>query len=834
MFFSTSYGLALAAIASSASAAFSPSAKNNVAVYWGQGPNQLRLVETCKNSAVDIVNIGFVNAFPDNSPGAYPGTNFGNACGTNTYTVNGVSTLLQSGCSQIASGIIECQKTYGKKVFLSFGGAEPKNYYIASDSSANSFADFVWGAFGPSTSAWTTAGKPRPFGDAVVDGFDFDIESEMSTPPKDASGNVISDYKSRGYATMINRLKNVQFPKDTSKSYYISGAPQCPLPDVHLSGPIANAWFDMLFVQFYNNPACSGRAAVNYAAGDSFLKWTQASSKNPNVKIYFGLPASTKAAAASDYLTQSEVKDLVQRFSPNVKWGGIMLWESTYAQNNVVCGKQYTNWIKDIVTAVTSGKTIDTDISKCSSVPSPIQSGVISTCNEYAKTNPGGAKCSVFADRVGVTQAQLYAWNSILGPNGENCGSKFVGDTYYCVGVKPAPGATQAGITPYCTKYEKANTGGTCPVFASRVGISTSQLYAWNSVLGNNGQNCNTQFWGETYYCVGVSPNYPAPATTTVRPTTTGAAPAPGPTQSGIISTCSKYLMANPGGSCPVFANRAGITTAQLYAWNKVLGNNGQNCATSFWGNTYYCVGVRSSKVKRNAAAEITGYTPPTYGDSSKEEPTTTSRTETTSWTTITITVPSSTITSSYPAHTPASEDSEIVPAAYTTQEAESPSVSPVSKSQSASYSDVTSPSSVPYVASVPYMSVLTPEPYVSTSETLALSSTYPTAPSSYATSTQSTSSSHLSTTALIQAHNSPSNSTSAVMSTSYVVPVLHPTSVGTGYSSSNNTALATGTGASKPTYISPAIHPYTGSGGRTEVSLGLAVLFLGTGLFLM
>jgi hypothetical protein len=36
---------------------------------------------------------------------------------------------------------------------------------------------------------------------------------------------------------------------------------------------------------------------------------------------------------------------------------------------------------------------------------------VISTCNKYAKTNPGGAKCSVFADRIGVSLAQqLTNW----------------------------------------------------------------------------------------------------------------------------------------------------------------------------------------------------------------------------------------------------------------------------------------------------------------------------------------------------------------------------------------------------------------------------------------
>lgn len=750
MLSATSHGLSLAALITVASAAFNPSAKNNVAVYWGQGPNQLPLLETCKNPAIDIINIGFVNAFPDNSPGAYPGTNFGNACGDETYTVNGVSTLLKSNCPRIGSDIIECQQTYGKKIFLSFGGAYPQNYYIANDNSANSFADFVWGAFGPSTSTWTSAGKPRPFGNAVVDGFDYDIENYMSTPPKDSSGNPINDYQSRGYATMINRLKNVQFPKDTSKSYYISGAPQCPLPDVHLSSPIANAWFDMLFVQFYNNPSCSGRAAINYAAGDSFLHWTQTASKNPNVKIYFGLPASTQAvsqANAGDYLTQPEVKDIVQRFSPNAKWGGIMLWESTYAQNNKVCGKDYTTWSKDIVTAVTSGQDIDTDISKCSSVPSPVQSGVISTCNKYAKTNSGGAKCDIFANRIGVSLAQLYAWNSILGPNGENCGSKFVGDTYYCVGVTPPPGPTQDGITPYCTKYEMANPGGSCPVFANRVGISTSQLYAWNSVLGNNGQNCQSSFWGNTYYCVGVSPNYAAPVTTT-QPTPTGAAPAPGPTQSGIISTCNKYLMANPGGSCPVFANRAGISTAQLYAWNSVLGNNGQNCQSSFWGNTYYCVGVRSSKLRRNAAAEITAYAAP----------------------------------QAYAA----------APSAYSAA------------------SEVMSTSTAPSE-----LSASTPEPYMSTSETLATSSTVPAAPSSY--------------TAL--------NSTMITIGTTHIVPAPYPTSVGTivGHSPSNSTAVAaTGTGSPGPAHTSAMIHPYTGAGRKTEISFGMAAVFVGASLYLM
>lgn len=38
-----------------------------------------------------------------------------------------------------------------------------------------------------------------------------------------------------------------------------------------------------------------------------------------------------------------------------------------------------------------------------------------------------------------------------------------------------------------------------------------------------------------------------------------------------------------------------GITTAQLYQWNPVLGSNGENCSLQFQSGIDYCVGVSSS-----------------------------------------------------------------------------------------------------------------------------------------------------------------------------------------------------------------------------------------------
>lgn len=52
------------------------SADGKVAIYWGQGAYQKELSVVCNDPSVDIVNIAFVNGFPENS-NKYPDTNFG-------------------------------------------------------------------------------------------------------------------------------------------------------------------------------------------------------------------------------------------------------------------------------------------------------------------------------------------------------------------------------------------------------------------------------------------------------------------------------------------------------------------------------------------------------------------------------------------------------------------------------------------------------------------------------------------------------------------------------------------------------------------------------------
>jgi len=99
--------------------------------------------------------------------------------------------------------------------------AIPTNQSIDNDASAVAFSEFLWGAFGPVVESYD---GPRPFGDAVLDGFDFDIESKLKEG-QDPSALY------RGYATMIDTLRGFYELERKTKDYYISGAPQCVVPD---------------------------------------------------------------------------------------------------------------------------------------------------------------------------------------------------------------------------------------------------------------------------------------------------------------------------------------------------------------------------------------------------------------------------------------------------------------------------------------------------------------------------------------------------------------------------------------------------------------------------
>lgn len=58
----------------------------------------------------------------------------------------------------------------------------------------------------------------------------------------------------------------------------------------------------------------------------------------------------------------------------------------------------------------------------------------MSNCNAYAQAQDGDW-CAAFAERNEISLVDLYAWNSVLGTDGVNCGSSFWATYWYCIGV---------------------------------------------------------------------------------------------------------------------------------------------------------------------------------------------------------------------------------------------------------------------------------------------------------------------------------------------------------------------------------------------------------------
>ena len=254
---------------------------SNIAAYWGQnaGGNQQSLGDYCSLSPADIIILSFLNDFPSLS------LNFANQC-SQTFG----SGLLH--CSQIGQDIKSCQNQ-GKTILLSLGGATG-NYGFSSDSEAETFAGTLWNKFGGGQD------NERPFDDAVVDGFDFDIENKDQT----------------GYPALAKQLQS--YFASSSKKFYLSAAPQCPYPDESVGDLMSQVDLDFAFIQFYNN----------YCSIDKQFNWDTwrdyASGKN--IKLYLGI-AGSPSSAGSGYVDLSSVQNVLSTIKNDASFGGVSIWD---------------------------------------------------------------------------------------------------------------------------------------------------------------------------------------------------------------------------------------------------------------------------------------------------------------------------------------------------------------------------------------------------------------------------------------------------------------------------------------------------------------------------
>ncbi|KAJ7032470.1 glycoside hydrolase family 18 protein [Mycena alexandri] len=302
--------LALSAL----SVAYDPTRSDNLVVYWGQNSygqthpsdpaNWQQTISTyCQDSVINAIPIGFIDVF--NGIGGLPDLNLANICSSANDPVFPGTGL--ANCQFLTAGIQGCQAA-GKIITLSLGGASGAAFFT-STAQATAFADTIWNTFlgGSSTT--------RPFGAAVLDGVDLDIEGGGPT----------------GYAAFVTQLRSHM--AGASKTYYISAAPQCPFPDAELGSVINAVGFDAIYVQFYNNfcsVASYPNGGWNFADWDA---WAKSTSPNKNVKIFIGAPASPTAGA--NYVDAATLGAIVvatrAQFS---SLGGVMLWDASQAYAN--------------------------------------------------------------------------------------------------------------------------------------------------------------------------------------------------------------------------------------------------------------------------------------------------------------------------------------------------------------------------------------------------------------------------------------------------------------------------------------------------------------------
>ncbi|KAL9057486.1 MAG: hypothetical protein Q9162_002323 [Coniocarpon cinnabarinum] len=290
-------------------------------VYWGQGTGERDLAAYCDDSeGIDVIVLAFISSFGTQPT---PSGNFGGQCATS-----------QAGCLEDA--VKKC-KAAGKKIIVSLGGAAG-SYGFADKDSATKTAKSVWDMFGKPSGNSQAA---RPLGQQTADGFDIDVESN------DSASN-------ENYQYFISALRD-SFKSDSAGSYVITGAPQCPWPEPNMGKMIGEAKFDMLFIQFYNNPACS--ANNGDTSGINFSDWAKNLQGGPSAdaKLFLGLPGSPTGATGTDsgskyFVQPSDLVGLVKQYKDQPAFGGVMMWDAAQSDKSQIGGCSYAQNAKSILT----------------------------------------------------------------------------------------------------------------------------------------------------------------------------------------------------------------------------------------------------------------------------------------------------------------------------------------------------------------------------------------------------------------------------------------------------------------------------------------------------
>ncbi|KAI5987850.1 glycoside hydrolase family 18 protein [Pisolithus albus] len=343
--------------------------------YWGQdsyGANnpsdtakwQQPISYYCNDNTIDTFPIAFLDQFF--ATGGLPSINLANSCTNPPFPGTSIPN-----CTFLGPDIEACQAA-GKVLTISLGGASGSAGF-SNDSQAQAFAQTVWDLFLEGSS------PDRPFGSAVLDGVDLDIEGGSQT----------------GYAAFVTALRTLMASGRKQWVLVLFGAsPQCPYPDAYIGTTLNAVGFDAVYVQFYNN-----------WCGLTNFNNTNTVSPNPNVKVYIGAPAS-QSAAGSGYVDASTFAAIIQQTqSQYSSFGGVMLWDASQAYAN----SRYDKAVKNALTA--GGSVVATSAGTSTAAATTTStSGSVTTATVTSTT----ATTSATASATGTSCSGVPAWSSTI------------------------------------------------------------------------------------------------------------------------------------------------------------------------------------------------------------------------------------------------------------------------------------------------------------------------------------------------------------------------------------------------------------------------------------
>ena len=243
-------------------------------------------------------------------------------------------------------------------------------------------------------------------------------------------------------------------------------------------------------MHFYNTPSCSARAGIDHSYGayggpatdvsyDSWVDHVKTSSANKEAKIYMGLAAAAPATFGDMYLSPEEAVQLVEKFQS--KWptmfGGVMLWEATFSENNQYNGMSY-------------GKHIKKGLESCSCATKSSSTSIVVTSSTVSSTSAPTASASSptssyaeFPNTISTSSSAEYPTSSSSSDDPTSSSTDYFTSSSETYPTSSSEGYPTSGSAYYPTSNSTASLSSqVSPSSSSLESSSTTSFTTYNNL----------------------------------------------------------------------------------------------------------------------------------------------------------------------------------------------------------------------------------------------------------------------------------------------------------------------------------------------------------------